>query len=256
VGEINTSNIQFHSCFQTSFAPHWAMKAHSHAEFHELYLILAGSIETHVEGDSAGGNAGDIMLHPRTRTHFWENTSGDELKILHVRFIGGEDFLRDWPIGPIPDRQGHVRGTLEWMLDLHPREDEFSRPTLNALMLALLWEVNRLVHSHGSELVENTRRFIRENLNRSLSIEDLARAGNLSKFYFIRRFKAAAGMTPKRFLNEMRVEAAEHLLGKTDMTLEAISQSVGFSDASYMSHVFQRIKGRPPGALRKKNGKS
>jgi AraC-like DNA-binding protein len=232
------------------------MKAHSHEGFHELYLITAGSIETHVEDDAARGDVGDIMLHPRGRKHFWENISGAELKILHVRFTGGEQFLHDWPIGPIPDRQGHVRGTLEWMLDLHPREDQFSRPTLEALTLALLWEVNRLVHSHGSELVENTRRFIRENLSRPLAIEDLARAGNLSKFYFIRRFKAAAGMTPKRFLNEMRVEAAEHLVAKTDMTLEAISQSVGFSDASYMSHVFQRLKGCPPGTLRKKNGKS
>ncbi|MFP4382368.1 MAG: helix-turn-helix domain-containing protein, partial [Candidatus Sumerlaeia bacterium] len=83
-----------------------------------------------------------------------------------------------------------------------------------------------------------------------ISVDDMARAAHLSKYHFIRKFREQTGLTPKRFLNEIRLEAAEHLLLQSDMTNETIAQQVGFPDASYFSHVYRRHRGHPPGALR------
>ncbi len=247
--------VRFHSCFLTRFEPRWGMQRHTHDDYHELYIVIEGQARTTVKEDVMRGGTGDVLFHPRGLDHFCENCGDAELAFLHLRWIGGDDLVRDWSIRPCFDRLGHVRVTLEWMLDLYPHQEQdgYSRATLDALTTAVLCEINRLRHSPGSEIVERTRRFIRAHLDRSISVDDLAAASCLSKFYFIRQFKKAAGVTPKRFINSMRVEAAEHLLLKTDMTLEAIATEVGFSDASYFSHVFHRMKGHPPGALRKKS---
>ena len=95
---------------------------------------------------------------------------------------------------------------------------------------------------------------VRANLDRSHAIDELARSSHLSVRQFSRRFRAATGMTPARWIVQQRIEASLPLLELDQRGIEAIADLVGFgSPAAYRKH-FRDIMGVSPAAWRQHFG--
>lgn len=87
--------------------------------------------------------------------------------------------------------------------------------------------------------------------NRPLTLAELARAACLSKYHFLRSFKAFTGITPARYLNGLRVERAQHILRRqSGVPLSEVARQVGFSEPAALSRAFQRLVGVRPGGYR------
>ena len=86
---------------------------------------------------------------------------------------------------------------------------------------------------------------------RALTMDDLARSACLSKFHFIRLFRAVHGMTPFAYLQRKRAEIARRLLRSTKLGLDAIAQQVGFDSRSTMFRQLRRLTGVNARTLRK-----
>jgi AraC family transcriptional regulator of arabinose operon len=86
--------------------------------------------------------------------------------------------------------------------------------------------------------------------DRLINVE-LAALCSLSEDHFIRRFAAATGLPPARFIARRRVALAAQLLLYSDQTLEQIAERTGFRDRFYFSRVFTRETGTAPGAFRR-----
>ena len=99
----------------------------------------------------------------------------------------------------------------------------------------------REVHglSHMQERVLN--HYIESNLDRQLSLEELAAVTRTSTSHFLRQFKARFGVPPHAYVLRMRLERAQHLLKRTHLPIKDISAQSGFSDQSHMTRVFQRF---------------
>jgi len=81
-------------------------------------------------------------------------------------------------------------------------------------------------------------------------IGTLARQAQLSPTAFRTAFRAVTGQSPRRWLEERRVDlAARRLLG-TDLSIAAIADEVGYADAYHFSRVFKRITGKAPAVYR------
>ena len=91
---------------------------------------------------------------------------------------------------------------------------------------------------------------IRKNYASLYGVDELAAALGVSKGHLVRSFKAAAGVTPGRYLTSVRVEAAKQLLRSTDAPLELVASLAGFSGANYLCRVFKAETGRTPAAWR------
>lgn len=92
--------------------------------------------------------------------------------------------------------------------------------------------------------------FIEEHLCSSLSLDDLARACELSPSYFARRFKTSTGMPPHQYLIHKRVERAKRLLRGT-MPIVEVALECGFSHQEHLTNVFRRATGQTPAAYRR-----
>ena len=64
--------------------------------------------------------------------------------------------------------------------------------------------------------------------------------------YFVKRFGECFGMPPLAYLNRMRIYQAMGLLSGTEMSVEEIARSVGFSDSSYFARAFKKQTGATP----------
>lgn len=77
----------------------------------------------------------------------------------------------------------------------------------------------------------------------ALTLEDLAAAASLSKYHFLRLFKATYGMTPMEYVSLRRIERAQDLLRATNLTVTEVCFAVGFSSLGSFSSRFRAIVG-------------
>jgi AraC-like DNA-binding protein len=77
-------------------------------------------------------------------------------------------------------------------------------------------------------------------------IAEAARACHVSPEYFSRLFRHYAGQTATQYLARLRVNHAAKLLQRSDLTVKAAGEAVGYEDPYHFSRVFKRVHGRSP----------
>jgi len=98
--------------------------------------------------------------------------------------------------------------------------------------------------------VDHLQAYMLENLDHSLSLEDLAAVANMSKYHFSNRYKALTGYSPiKHFLN-MKMEHACYLLDASELSVGEIARNLGYDDPLYFSRLFRKIIGISPRGYR------
>jgi len=93
--------------------------------------------------------------------------------------------------------------------------------------------------------------YIRQHANEKLTLSGVAEKCWYNPTYFCRLFKEHTGMTFTEYLNKIRIENAAALLRSTDMKIEDICFSVGFSDKSRFFKSFQQYNKMTPHQYRK-----
>jgi AraC family transcriptional regulator len=82
--------------------------------------------------------------------------------------------------------------------------------------------------------------FVEANLERRIHLTDLAGRAGLSLHHFARAFRTSAGMTPRTFVEERRVERAKQLINESDHKLADIAVECGFGTQSRLTTTFKR----------------
>ena len=91
---------------------------------------------------------------------------------------------------------------------------------------------------------------MKEKMNQTLSVRDLADAVCMGESSFAHLFKATVGVSPLRFLKWMRFEhARESFLNGS--TVKKAASNVSFTSVSHFSSEFKRTFGEPPKAYTK-----
>jgi AraC family transcriptional regulator len=95
------------------------------------------------------------------------------------------------------------------------------------------------------------RALMASRLAEPLPLADLAAVTGLSVSQFTRRFRAATGLAPHRFLVRLRVDAACRLLRSGSLPIAEIAATCGFSHQEHLTRVLRAQVGTTPGALRR-----
>lgn len=103
-------------------------------------------------------------------------------------------------------------------------------------------------------LLEGVRRRVLALPGRALHVEALAAELGMSRSHFSHFFRARTGLTPARFITEVRVREAARLLVETRSSLKQIADACGFANVNHFSKVFRRFHLRGPGAYRRAIG--
>lgn len=123
-----------------------------------------------------------------------------------------------------------------------------SSPTAYALLCAL---------AHADEparplppLVREAVQAIRQNYMALYGVEELSEQLGVSKSHLVRVFGEEMGLTPGRYLMQVRLDAVKALLLQNEYNLDTIAGLCGFSGANYLCRVFKKELGVSPAAWR------
>lgn len=103
---------------------------------------------------------------------------------------------------------------------------------------------------HRDQGILAAQQWLHGHLAEAVRFGELARWAGMSTRTFHRRFKAATGESPGRYLQRLRVEAAKDLLADPSVNVSEIAERVGFADTGAFSAMFRRHTGHTPRAHR------
>lgn len=238
-----------------------------------VFVPLAGSLT--IESKTSNGalirrrrTVGDISVTPAGTRYsaFWE-TELDEVSISLT-----EDFITQATIDFTASRSARLVMTCgpqdalvrSIAQQLANEVDEglpagrlYAESLVNALAVHLLrhYSTDSLIPDlqFGGLPAHKLRRvteFIEENLERDLTLTEIAEAIELSQYHFARAFKQTTGQTPIQFLMQRRVEAAKQLLIERDWPIAEIALRTGFKNQSHFTTLFRKTTALTPRAYR------
>lgn len=91
--------------------------------------------------------------------------------------------------------------------------------------------------------LEDLQAWVMENLEQDLSVEALAKQCGMSPRHFARVFAAEKRLTPGKFVEQSRVDAARALLESSNGTIKEIAARCGFGSLDSMRRSFTKILG-------------
>jgi AraC family transcriptional regulator len=130
-----------------------------------------------------------------------------------------------------------------------------------AIIARLLASANRLATAERPKVGELARwrlkraiDYVEAQLDKPLSLADVASSAGLTRMHFAAQFRAATGLRPHEYLLRRRIERAQEMLVGTGMSLVDVALSVGFQTQAHFTSVFKRYAGQPPRAWRESRG--
>ncbi|WP_202078387.1 response regulator [Caldalkalibacillus salinus] len=105
--------------------------------------------------------------------------------------------------------------------------------------------------SSDHDCIRKATDYIHEHIEDALSLKRVARHVHLNPNYFSVLFKEQTQMTFSEYVARSRLQVAKHLLLTTDLTIEDVSERVGYKTAKYFVKIFKDYEGMTPGRFRK-----
>lgn len=105
--------------------------------------------------------------------------------------------------------------------------------------------------SNTSDIVTAAIHFMKENLEKRLTLSDLAVHTGYSPSHFSALFSKRTGYAPLTYFNQLKIQQACHLLDFTDMKVNQICFKIGIEDTYYFSRLFRKVMGMSPREYKK-----
>lgn len=245
-------------------------------DFDKLVILLSGRVDYTVEGVTYSLLPWDVLLvkhHTIHRAVIDQKVPYDRV-VLYLdaqfadRYFPGAALMECFQLA---DRQGCHRlspgpeekrllSDLVERLDNAQEDEDFGADAVrDTLMIQLLVFINRMIR-RGESLparemsaydpkIARALSYINENLGRDMSVEEIAEYAYLSKYYFMRLFKAQTGTTVHAYLRQKRLLNAARLIREGAAVSKAAEDS-GFRDYSAFYRAFRETFGISPGQLK------
>ena len=102
------------------------------------------------------------------------------------------------------------------------------------------------------DTIQKVINYMKANLDKQLTLEDMAESVNYSPTYLSTLFTQKSGMSPINYFNQLKIQKACQLLDFTDKKAKEIAFELAFNDPYYFSKVFTKYMHMSPKEYRMK----
>ena len=122
--------------------------------------------------------------------------------------------------------------------------------TLKNTVDVLISKINNTRHSQKKDLINNVLKYVNDNYTSPLSLESVASKFYISPCYLSTLFRQETKINFKAYIKTLKMDKAKELLSTTNMTIQEISEFLGYRTASYFGEIFHAETGVLPSEYR------
>lgn len=252
--------------------------------FARIYLVKEGYARLHLPGNRIQDlRPNHLYMIPPFTMHSCECTNHFTLYYIHIYDNQKSDYsiLEDL-MYPVEIKAKNIDELLvERLFTINPdsalnHNDPKKYDNTTNLIKAINNQINRATHdlletngilfqllSHFMvyskdkyDIVDNrilrVVKYIRNNIHKDISIEELKDMCCLSKDHFIRLFKNDLQETPTQYIIQRKIERAQLMLITSDLLIKDIAYELSFENISYFNRLFKKATGLTPSDYRKR----
>ncbi|TQV66510.1 AraC family transcriptional regulator [Exilibacterium tricleocarpae] len=173
-------------------------------------------------------------------------------KLMCDRYIQIEEIVLDYPMPTYAGNKYNERFTTNIRYDCDSTQIRFEKKSLERLYVPIGQKHEKPVgkHSPSGHIVNQIRAMVGREKDVFISLEQVSDKLDLSP-RTCRRQLNAHGYSFKQLRDEVLYSKALRYLQETDMPMEDIAFSLGYSDKANFRRAFRRWSGKPPSAFRK-----
>lgn len=239
-----------------------------------LHGCLNGPITLVTRNQRFPLESGQFLLLPANEVHHWESPGPDTAATVGLLVdarnpgrwppnTGVIDCCRrlqelvDEPKLFSTARNPDLRAVFWQAADILTLDRPCNPLTINSVLWLLLAhaadELAPRVHQPNSnvEAAKRIRRLLLTHVYDSPSVEQIAREASMSLTQAKKVFVATYGCGIKSYLNHLKLYQAKRLLGDARLTIDQISNKLGFSSSAYFCRMFRARTGQTPSEFRK-----
>lgn len=213
-----------------------------------LFYIAKESETFYLEDAETGGPGSFLVFAPGEKQHhIYLGDKTAEFYYIHFR-------CRQFPSDIALDSSKvyhtlfnrQVCDIFEEIIEETLRKQPFYEKLCIYKLLYLLTMLEREISCINRPDQENFQRiaYVVQHMNKyynsDLGLKDYADLCTMSKYHFLRTFEKIVGSSPMEYRNNIRLQHAADLLSEEKLTVEQISNLVGYSSASYFSSAFKQ----------------
>jgi len=243
--------VRFKTATNSKFDIHW----HEHIEIH---YVMKGHFSVRCENETVTVEEDSFAIINSNELH--QGVGGDctrAFMIVPPSFLGKRNVIIKRHI-----KDGYLSELFNRMIAEFDSPDEYTPEALNGYSRLFM---THLYRNYVYESINESRydsysertiglnmavKYIHDNYNKEISLDDLARLTNFSKYYFCSLFREFTGESFREYQNRLRIRRATELLRDTVLSVTDIAFACGFNDSNYFSRKFKQITGRTPSEAR------
>ncbi len=229
-------------------------------DYYLIYLIEGSFEVTTDDGQDTVGSGEILVIPPRRRYKI--HCSGSRIYFLCAHFTGydakkllDENNIKVFPEKNHLDPNNHLSQRFKTLFEAFAKDDEFRQRELALLAERLLIEAGRAKKKYieNSLTLSKSIRYINENYTEQIKIPFLAQMEAMCLTAYNKRFKAQMGLSPTKYIINLRMRMATELLETSSLSIKEISNMCGYENFNFFARVFKKNIGLSPSEYRKQN---
>jgi AraC-like DNA-binding protein/ligand-binding sensor protein len=167
-------------------------------------------------------------------------------KPTEAQFKKTADLCKEWGVENTPEelRKAYFAGQV-----VSHKQHDSALKLLTIFAQHLSMVSNQVfIQRENSEppVIARARAYIQEHQTEELSLGQVAKAVNMSSYYFCKMFKKVTGINFTDYVARVRIEKSKNLLLNPNLRVSEIAFEVGFQSLTHFNRVFKKILGQSP----------
>ena len=255
--DISVHNIGFEDC---SPGYHYGPRI---CPYHIIHFVTKGRGVLSIHQERQEVHAGEAFFIPAEQVASYEASKEDPWTYSWIGFLGtgADSFVRQLLVGGKKSfvitslNTDRYAGLIEEgaMLSGTSMANYYKA---NSLLLSILSELatdltGRISVTAESTLADEIGYYLEMKYSEPVTMMEAARHFGIHPNYLTRIFRERYGITPKKFLQQIKMKKAGQMLRKMDMSIGLIAQALGFEDQMAFSKCFRKEMGMSPSDYRR-----
>lgn len=216
-----------------------------HHKRNSVIIVLEGVFTCTAEGKTFVATDNDVCVFPKTVLF-----SRQVIKPLKCIYLQFDEFPLSLPFGLLPCYDLARKNSSVSLLKEAVETQNLDLCEHYLKDIFLLYS-SREEKEMKDEIILGCTKFFEDNLEKSITIEELSQKFNISAQGLIKKFKKHLGKTPMDYLFALRITRGKEMLKNTDLPIFEIAERCGFKNGYYFSNFFKKKVGISPSSYRK-----